>query len=98
MEFYTQKNDIGKMLEINLGFHGLIYAASHNKMLTRLLSSYQIYSKYLSANTEYSTTYLDEVLEEHRAIFQAFKDKDVAAGIKAMEFHMDRARDRKLLK
>jgi len=46
MEFYTQKNDIDKMLNINTGFHQLIYTASHNRMLQHVLSSYQIYIKH----------------------------------------------------
>lgn len=50
MEFYTLRNDIDKMLTINTGFHQVIYDASHNRMLKKLLSSYQGYLKYKSMN------------------------------------------------
>ena len=46
MEFYTLRKDIDKMLTINTGFHQVIYEASHNRMLRKLLSSYQSFLKY----------------------------------------------------
>ena len=42
MEFYTMKNDINKMLNINTAFHQIIYNATHNRILKQLLSSYQV--------------------------------------------------------
>lgn len=95
MEFYTMRNDIDKMLTINTGFHQVIYEASHNKMLKKLLSSYQNFLKYKGAESVYGDNYLTDVLEEHRAIFKAFKDKDVKAGALAMEIHINRARERR---
>lgn len=95
MEFYTLRNDIDKMLTINSGFHQVIYEASHNRMLKKLLSSYQNYLKYKGMQSAYDDNYLTTVIEEHRAIFKAFKDKDVKAGALAMEMHIDRARERR---
>lgn len=95
MEFYTLRNDIEKMLTINSGFHQVIYEASHNRMLRKLLSSYQNYLKYKGMNSIYDDNYLSTVLEEHRAIFKAFKDKDVKAGALAMEIHINRAKERR---
>lgn len=95
MEFYTMRNDIDKMLTINTSFHQMIYEASHNKMLKKLLSSYQNFLKYKGAESVYDEYYLTTVLEEHRAIFKAFKDKDVKAGALAMEIHINRAKERR---
>lgn len=95
MEFYTLRNDIEKMLTINSGFHQVIYEASHNRMLRKLLSSYQNYLKYKGMDSIYDDNYLPTVLEEHRAIFKAFKDKDVKAGALAMEIHINRAKERR---
>ena len=95
MEFYTLRNDIEKMLTINNGFHQVIYEASHNRMLQKLLSSYQSYLKYKGMDSVYDDNYLTTVLEEHRAIFKAFKDKDVKAGALAMEIHINRAKERR---
>lgn len=92
MEFYTIKNDIDKMLNINTGFHQIIYSASKNRMLQHVLSSYQIYLKQSSRDFIYEDDYLDTVLAEHKAIFDAFKKKDPEAGALAMAVHMDHSK------
>lgn len=95
MEFYTMKNDVSKMLNINTGFHQIIYNASHNRMLQQLLSSYQVYIKHISPSNYFAVDYLATVLKEHKAIFQAFLNKDIEAGAEAMAIHMDNSRQRK---
>ncbi|HHU17398.1 MAG TPA: GntR family transcriptional regulator [Clostridiales bacterium] len=92
MEFYTQKKDAEKMLNINMSFHELIYKASHNRILYNALSSYQFYMKYSKVNKNYTANHLEKVLDEHRAIFDAFKKKDVEAGINAISMHLDNAK------
>jgi GntR family transcriptional regulator, rspAB operon transcriptional repressor len=94
MEFYTMKNDVEKMLNINVNFHQTIYQASHNRMLQHLLSSYQAYIRHGRRNFDEKEEYLQTVLKEHRDIFQAFVDKDLEAGVRAMESHMDHSRAR----
>ena len=95
MEFYTMRGDLDKMLVINAGFHQVIYEASHNRMLQKTLTSYQTFLKYQGLNSVYGPNYLSTVLEEHRAIFKAFTDKDVRAGAEAMERHINRAKERR---
>ena len=95
MEFYTMRGDLDKMLVINAGFHQVIYEASHNRMLQKTLSSYQTFLRYRNENTVYDAGYLTTVLEEHRAIFKAFIDKDPRAGAEAMERHINRAKERR---
>lgn len=94
MEFYTQKNDIDKMLNINTNFHQLIYAGAKNRMLIHVLSSYQLYIKQSKGDKNYDEDYLTTILEEHRKIFQAFQNRDVNAGIIAMSEHMDYSKNR----
>lgn len=94
MEFYTMKNDVEKMLNINVNFHQTIYQASHNRMLQHLLSSYQAYIRHGRRDFDEKDEYLQTVLKEHRDIFQAFIDKDVEAGVRAMEIHMDHSKAR----
>ena len=98
MEFYTMKGDKEKMLNINTHFHQLIYSASHNRMLQHLLASYQIYIKHIRTSSRSDKENLKLVLEEHRAIFEAIKARDVRAAALAMEIHMDhsKARDSKI--
>lgn len=95
MEFYTMKNDINKMQSINMAFHQIIYNATHNRMLKQLLSSYQTYLKFCNPSNVYAPDYLATVLEEHRAIFNAFMAKDSEGGALAMSIHMDNSRKRK---
>ncbi len=95
MEFYTMRGDLDKMLVINAGFHQVIYEAAHNRMLQKTLTSYQTFLKYRSENAVYGAGYLSTVLEEHRAIFKAFMDRDVRAGAEAMDRHINRAKERR---
>lgn len=95
MEFYTMKNDINKMLNINTAFHQIIYNATHNRMLKQILSSYQTFLKHCSPSNYYAPDYLVTVLEEHRAIFDAFMAGDVEGGALAMKIHMENSRSRK---
>ncbi len=94
MEFYTMKNESDKMLNINTQFHELIYAAAGNRILQNTLSTYQAYIKLTKTNTAYVDGYLDEVLQEHKAIFEAFKARDPEAGAKAIAHHIDNAKKR----
>ena len=101
MEFYTQKKDMEKMLKINMNFHELIYKASKNRMLYHILSSYQLYIKQSKAagrsavsGSDMPSGRLNEILSEHRAIFEAFKKRDPGAGMDAMSRHLDNAKRR----
>jgi DNA-binding GntR family transcriptional regulator len=91
MEFYTMKRDAEKMVTINASFHQLIYRASKSRMLMQMLSSYQLYAKYASRYVDGNTEYLDDLLAEHRAIYEAFLAGDAEAGGRAMAEHMDRS-------
>ena len=95
MEFYSMRNDIEKMLVINAGFHQIIYEASKNRMLQKLLTTFQTYLKYKNPEVVHEENYLSVVLEEHRAIFKAFTEKDPREGGRAMEIHINRAKERR---
>ena len=92
MDFYTQKKDAEKMLNINMHFHELIYNASHNELLKHILSSSQIYIKQSKKNHLYLDNYMDVVLSEHREIYEAFINRDFNAGIAAVTKHLDNAK------
>jgi Transcriptional regulators len=92
MEFYTQKQDVEKMLNINMKFHEMIYSASHNRMLKNVLSSYQFYIKQSRKNQNQVAVYLDEVLAEHKAIYESFINRDIESGIAAVAKHLDNAK------
>ncbi|HPF18379.1 MAG TPA: GntR family transcriptional regulator [Bacillota bacterium] len=94
MEFYTQKGEAEKMLQINMHFHQLIYSATKNRMLQHVLTSYQVYTKNTKVSSEYIREYLNEVLDEHWQIFLAFKAKDKEAATRAAIRHMENGKRR----
>lgn len=87
MEFYTATEDIEKMQKINRGFHAIIYNASHNHEVEALLLKYDFIIRYANMMVKYPANYLSAVLEEHRAIFDAFKNGDSEAGYEAAQIH-----------
>ena len=87
MEFYTATEDLEKMKKINHGFEAIIYNASHNTELERTLLRYDFLIRYANKDISYPLNYLPTVLEEHRAIFQAFLDKNPDAGAEAAQIH-----------
>lgn len=95
MQFYTQQNDIPKMLNINKAFHKIIHNATHNKMLIKNLKVYQLYLSYTNPSNYYEPNYLREVLYEHREIYNAFLSSDKDAGETAMRYHMLNSATRK---
>ena len=81
-------NDLDKILRINEGFDTIIYNSAHNKELETRLNRYNFLIKHANAEVKYPLNYLPTVLEEHRAIFEAFKSKNPDAGAEATEIHM----------
>lgn len=90
MEFYTKKNDIQKMIDINYGFHRLLYKYTHDKNIERTLDAYQLYTSYCCPPNYFAPNYLTRVLEEHRRIYRAIIKRDAETAKKAMRHHMER--------
>ena len=95
MEFYTLKDD-DKVLTFNSQFHNIIYAGTGNRMIQKTLAIYQTYLKHSAPAKTYTGDYLKTILEEHKAIFEAFESKNPAAGRKAMEYHMAQSKLRRI--
>ena len=98
MEFYTLKSDIEKVMEFNSQFHNLIYLGTRDRMLQKTLKTYQTYLKYSAPSRTYNDESLNTILAEHLAIFEAFETRNVAAGRKAMEHHMEQSKLRRMAK
>jgi DNA-binding GntR family transcriptional regulator len=88
MQFYTMSDDLPKMLRINEGFDAIIYNAAHNKELEKRLNRYNFLINNANADVKYPLNYLPTVLEEHRAIYEAFVARDSDAGAEATEIHL----------
>ncbi|MBR5228874.1 MAG: GntR family transcriptional regulator [Firmicutes bacterium] len=89
MEFYTHKGEYEKSAEQNVLFHELIYRASHNRLLTQILTSYQYYTKQIRYSEENKYDYMEEVLEEHYEILQALETKDKKRGVAIVKKHLE---------
>lgn len=87
MEFYTMKKDIAKMIKINAQFHKTIIDIPGSKMLARQLSNIHAILKERNADL-YTDQYMQEILQEHLVIYQAFVDRDVEAGAEAIKKHI----------
>lgn len=98
MEFYTLKDDVEKVLSFNSQFHNTIYAGTKDRMIQKTLSTYQTYLKHSAPAKTFSGDYLRTILEEHKAIFEAFENRNAAAGRKAMEYHMEQSKFRRIAK
>ncbi len=88
MEFYTKKMDTKKVLELNSGFHDVIYTSSRSRFLAQVLRSYK---EYLDKNRKamfYEQSYLESILREHRAILKAIRLRDKKKAIQAMKEHL----------
>lgn len=96
MEFYTLKEDVDKVLSFNTQFHSIIYAGTRNRMLQKTLSIYHTYLKYSAPHKTYTEESLKSILEEHKAIYEAFEARNVAAGRSAMENHMEQSKIRRM--
>ena len=91
MEFYTATDDIEKMQKINRGFDAIIYNACHNREMESTLLRYDYFIRYANADVKYPINYLSTVLEEHRAIFDAFRTRNPEAGQDAAQAHAFRS-------
>ncbi len=87
MEFYTAAEDLDKMLKINRGFEAIIYNACHNAEMESTLLKYDFLIRYANLDIKYPLNYLPTVLEEHRAIFDAFRAKKPEQGAEAAQIH-----------
>lgn len=98
MEFYTLKDDIEKVLLFNGKFHSLIYSGTKDRMLEKMLFTYQTYLRYSAPAKIFHENYLKTILDEHRAIFNAVESRDVEAGKSAMAHHMKQTKLRRMAK
>lgn len=94
MEFYTIKGEAERMLSINTRFHEIIYKSTHSRFLEQILRSYQFYIKKTREVALQVEGKMNDVINEHYKILEAFKEKDISKGTKAIITHLDNSRER----
>lgn len=75
-EFYTSKNDADHLLRFDTQFHDVLYKASKSKPLIHMLSMFHHYVQSARTTSMAEPDRALKVLEEHKAILQAVKDRD----------------------
>ncbi len=94
MEFYTLKKDSDKVLENNKAFHEIIYDASGSRFLAQILKSYQEYVENTRKATVYCSENLPVILEEHRGILEAIRQKDKEEAVHRITAHLNNSKTR----
>lgn len=88
MEFYTDKCNSGKVMELNKVFHQNIYNASGSRFLAHILRSYQEYVEKTRKATVYCSKNLPVILEEHRRILEAIRLRDSKRAVELTSTHL----------
>ena len=88
-EFYYQKNNLDKIMELDNAFHEKMYRIT-NKMqchyMVRLMSIHNDRIRELHLHSFDP----DKIINEHKQILEAFKNKDYLAAKKAIDKHLER--------
>ena len=75
-------------MELNSGFHDVIYASARSRFLAQVLRSYKAYLDKTRKSIFYEQDYLESILKEHRAILEAIKERARDRAIEAMKLHL----------
>ena len=94
MEFYTDRKESKKAIQMNSSFHDIIYTAAGSRFMAQVLRSYKDYITQTRKAVFYNEEYLKEVLNEHKCILAAIEEKDAEKAKQAMEAHLDGSKRR----
>ncbi len=75
-EFYSKRHDINHLNELDHRFHELIYKATKSKILNHMLSDYHYYIQKTRKASIATPGRDNRLLDEHRAIYEAIKNRD----------------------
>lgn len=92
MEFYTFKDDIDKIFELNTKFHETIYKATKSRYLEQVLKDFQLFIKSTRNKSLQCAGRSSEALAEHKAIVDGFIEKDAEKAYQATVRHIESSR------
>ena len=75
-EYHTSKKNYEKLYELDSLFHEQLYEAGGSRILNHILSDFHDYVKMVRKATSSTSSRSVTSTEEHRAIFEAIKEKD----------------------
>ncbi|MDR1292220.1 MAG: GntR family transcriptional regulator [Clostridiales Family XIII bacterium] len=98
MRYYTGRDDLPRMKQINKDFHETIYKTASSRLLLVSIRRVIIYLN-LSVHTKsYRRENLAEILAEHERVYRAIKRRDPDKAAAAMGEHIDNMAKRALKK
>lgn len=90
-EFHTNKKNIDKILEIDSMFHDIVFKASGSKTMCYMLTMFHDYIRRARLSSLELQQRAPITLEEHRAIYEAIKDRDPDKAEKLAVEHIRKA-------
>ncbi|MBR6012245.1 MAG: GntR family transcriptional regulator [Selenomonadaceae bacterium] len=93
IEGYMKENNMEKIVETDIKFHGLLYQVSRNSRLVGIINNLK---EQLARFRTLSMSYpgrLEETFNEHSEMVEAIANGDVSAARDAAEHHMERAEE-----
>ena len=88
MQRYVDKGDSAFVLSVNKEFHEIIYKATGSRFMSQVLRSYKEYIEQTTRPIFYESKFLQQIVDEHRAIVAGFEQHDADAAVAAMSAHM----------
>lgn len=90
-KFHIEKEHWDQIFELDNRFHLLLYEACGSKILEHILSDYHHYVERVRKNTLSSRERASKASEEHSAILEAVREKDVLLAEKLANEHIFRS-------
>lgn len=88
MQEYVDSCDSANVLAVNKEFHEIIYKATGSRFMSQVLRSYKEYIEQTTKPIFYEPKFLQQIVDEHRAIVAAFREHDRDKAVAAMSAHM----------
>ncbi len=92
-EFYSAKNEILQIVQLDTKFHEIIYDASGSRTLRNTLKSFHVHVKRARESSFLSAGRTKMAVEEHREIYEAIASHNGEKAKALMENHITNARD-----
>lgn len=89
-ESYEQKNH-KEFLQDDVVFHTCIAESSGNQVIFNMLQTIRNFMKHISQTGMVDEVQLEEIYEEHQAIYNAIKEQDACQAEQAMNEHMQKS-------
>lgn len=90
-EFYLRKRDLEKLRELDTEFHSIIYRATQNRHLDRILTDLHRKIKVYRKLSLSVSRRIEKSVKEHREILEAIKNRDTSLAERLTTEHVEAA-------